>query len=112
MDNKSEMEVIACKEHQLQLMCELLGTPSPRIWPGLEKLKYESIAFKLPEKIYNNLGLKFPDLPDSCLDLLNRLLTFDPEKRASANNCLRHRWFVEPPAPQDFIHQTRLNYIT
>ena len=78
MDNKSEMEVIACKEHQLQLMCELLGTPSPRIWPGLEKLKYESIAFKLPEKIYNNLGLKFPDLPDSCLDLLNRLLTFDP----------------------------------
>eukprot|EP00434_Breviolum_minutum_P028344 symbB.v1.2.025075.t1/scaffold2414.1/size128436/3 len=89
-----------CEENQLQLMCELLGTPSPRIWPGVEKMPHYSI-FKFPENIYNNLGLKFPDLPDSCLDLLNGLLTFDPEKRVTATRALQHRWFSEPPAPQE-----------
>ena len=29
---------VVCQENQLQLMCELLGTPSPRIWPGVEKM--------------------------------------------------------------------------
>ena len=30
-------------------------------------------ASKLPENIYNNLGLKFPDLPDSCpMAMMNR----------------------------------------
>ncbi|CAK9013951.1 unnamed protein product [Durusdinium trenchii] len=89
-----------CEEHQLQLTCELLGTPSPRIWPGVERFPHYAV-FKLPENAFNNLGLKFPDLPDSCLDLLNRLLTFDPEKRASASSGLQHQWFVEPPAPQE-----------
>jgi len=37
---------------------------------------------------------------DRGLDLLNGLLTFDPEKRVTATRALQHRWFSEPPAPQ------------
>ena len=59
------------EEHQLQLTCALLGTPSPRIWPGLERLQHYG-TFKLPENTYNNLGDKFPDMPDSCNLALNR----------------------------------------
>ncbi|CAE7203969.1 Cdk10 [Symbiodinium sp. CCMP2456] len=88
------------EEHQLQLTCALLGTPSPRIWPGLERLQHYG-TFKLPENTYNNLGDKFPDMPDSCLDLLNRALTFDPAKRVTAAVALQHRWFQEAPAPQE-----------
>ncbi|CAE8595346.1 unnamed protein product [Polarella glacialis] len=88
------------EEHQMQLTCELLGTPGPRIWPGIERLPHFG-RFTLPSSDYNNLGVKFPDVPDSCLNLLNQQLTFDPRKRATAASSLQHRYFTEPPAPQE-----------
>eukprot|EP00927_Polykrikos_kofoidii_P079556 TRINITY_DN76337_c0_g1_i1.p1 TRINITY_DN76337_c0_g1~~TRINITY_DN76337_c0_g1_i1.p1 ORF type:complete len:394 (-),score=48.09 TRINITY_DN76337_c0_g1_i1:181-1362(-) len=88
------------EEHQLHLVCELLGTPSPKIWPGLNDLPLFS-RFVLPSCDYNNLRVKFPEAPDSCLELLNRMLTFDPAKRATASACLQHRYFLEAPAPQE-----------
>jgi len=89
------------EEHQLQLVCELLGTPSLRIWPGLEDLPLYG-RLRMPANSYNNLRVTFPDATnDACLELLNAMLTFDPGKRATAAGCLRHRYFTEPPAPQD-----------
>lgn len=54
-------------------------------WSGLKSYSYNVsqclqfhaglrhyAASKLPENIYNNLGLKFPDLPDSCPMAVNR----------------------------------------
>lgn len=37
---------------------------------------------------------EFPGLSDSGIDLLNRLLTFDPEKRITARAALRHAYFT------------------
>lgn len=88
------------EEHQLQLICELLGTPSSKIWPGLEELPLYG-RMRMPACSYNNLRVEFPDAPDICLELLNKMLTFDPVRRATAAGCLRHRYFSEPPAPQD-----------
>ena len=42
---------------------------------------------------------EFPRLSDAGLDLLNRLLTFDPEKRITARAALRHPYFSERPLP-------------
>ena len=43
---------------------------------------------------------EFPRLSDAGLDLLNRLLTFDPEKRITARAALRHLYFSERPLPR------------
>ncbi|MCI35972.1 cyclin-dependent kinase G-2-like, partial [Trifolium medium] len=37
---------------------------------------------------------------DSGLDLLNKLLTYDPEKRITAEDALNHEWFREVPLPK------------
>jgi cell division cycle 2-like protein len=35
------------------------------------------------------------------MDLLCRLLTYDPEKRISAEEALKHAYFSESPLPKD-----------
>ncbi|KAJ8758936.1 hypothetical protein K2173_002715 [Erythroxylum novogranatense] len=62
---------------------------------------------------YNLLRKKFPAtsftgspvLSDSGFDLLNKLLTYDPEKRITAEAALNHEWFREVPLPKskDFM---------
>lgn len=38
-------------------------------------------------------------LSDLGLDLLQRMLVYDPEKRISAEEALKHPWFSEAPLP-------------
>jgi cell division cycle 2-like protein len=63
---------------------------------------------------YNRLREKFPaasfsgtrpNLSEAGFDLLNKLLTYDPEKRISADAALDHQWFHEVPLPKskDFM---------
>ncbi|PSR84780.1 Cyclin-dependent kinase [Actinidia chinensis var. chinensis] len=41
-----------------------------------------------------------PVLSDAGFDLLNKLLTYDPEKRITAEDALSHEWFREVPLPK------------
>ncbi|KAL4422316.1 hypothetical protein ABPG75_008513 [Micractinium tetrahymenae] len=83
----------------LSLMSGLLGAPNDRIWPGLRDLPLAH-KFSLPPQPYNYLRKEFPQLSDSGIDLLNRLLTYDPEKRITARQALRHPYFTERPLPR------------
>ena len=42
---------------------------------------------------------EFPSLSDAGVDLLNRLLTYDPERRITARQALRHPYFSGRPLP-------------
>jgi hypothetical protein len=44
---------------------------------------------------------EFLGLSSAGADLLNQMLTYDPEKRISASAALRHPWFSEAPFPLD-----------
>ncbi|CAL1354891.1 unnamed protein product [Linum trigynum] len=96
---------------QLDKIFRTLGTPNETIWPGFSKLSKARVNFvKHP---YNLLRKKFPAtsftgspvLSDAGFDLLNKLLTYDPEKRISAEAALNHEWFREVPLPKskDFM---------
>lgn len=85
---------------QIDLIVELLGTPSESIWPGFSKLP-ACQQFSLRTQPYNNLKTKFPSLSSSGLRLLNFLFMYDPKKRASAKESLLSTYFKEAPLPCD-----------
>ena len=60
----------------LQGMAELPGASQP-----------------LPDQPYSMLRRCFPSLSEEGLDLLKGLLTYDPLKRTTARQALRHPWF-------------------
>lgn len=81
---------------QLDMIIELLGTPSEAIWPGMNKLPALK-NFTLSHQPYNNLKQRFQWLSPAGLRLLNFLFMYDPKKRATAEECLQSSYFKEPP---------------
>ncbi|KAJ4712531.1 Kinase family protein [Melia azedarach] len=91
---------------QLEKIFKTLGTPTEKIWPGLSKLPGAKANFvKQP---YNLLRKRFPAasftgspvLSELGFDLLNKFLTYDPEKRITVDDALNHEWFWEVPLPK------------
>jgi serine/threonine protein kinase len=88
------------ESHQLSLICHLLGTPHEKIWPGFTELvKHAAEGVSLPAQPYNNLSHEFPNLGEAGLDLLSRLLTYDPSKRITSEKALAHPYFSQAPLP-------------
>ncbi|KAE8664609.1 Cyclin-dependent kinase G-2 [Hibiscus syriacus] len=91
---------------QLDKIFRTLGTPNETIWPGFSKLPGVKVNFVKHQ--YNLLRKKFPAtsftgtpvLSDAGFDLLNKLLTYDPEKRITAGDAVNHEWFREVPLPK------------
>ncbi|OEL35920.1 Cyclin-dependent kinase G-1 [Dichanthelium oligosanthes] len=96
---------------QLAKIFGILGTPNEERWHGYSKLP--GAKGKFVKQPYNRLREKFPavsftgglTLSEAGFDLLNRFLTYDPEKRISADDALNHEWFHEVPLPKtkDFM---------
>ncbi|XP_057569491.1 cyclin-dependent kinase 10 isoform X5 [Hippopotamus amphibius kiboko] len=78
--------------HQVDLIVQLLGTPSEHIWPGFSQLPLVS-QYSLRKQPYNNLKHKFPWLSEAGLRLLNLLFM------ATASDCLESSYFKEKPLP-------------
>ncbi|XP_036087090.1 cyclin-dependent kinase 10 isoform X3 [Rousettus aegyptiacus] len=84
--------------HQVDLIVQLLGTPSENIWPGFSQLPLVG-QYSLRKQPYNNLKHRFPWLSEAGLRLLHLLFMYDPKKRATAGDCLESSYFKEKPLP-------------
>lgn len=81
---------------QLEMIFELLGTPSVSIWPDLAALPaFRDVVQHMDEQPYNELPTRLAKMrpSDSTLDFINGMLTFDPKRRLTVSGALRHRWF-------------------
>eukprot|EP00794_Sanderia_malayensis_P020551 gene20551-22573_t len=81
-----------------------LGTPNDKIWPGPPAYSGYPLVKKMnfANHPYNVLRQKFgTSLTDKGFNLLNRLLTYDPDKRITAEASLEHEYFKESPMPVD-----------
>ncbi|CAG8609582.1 12555_t:CDS:10, partial [Acaulospora morrowiae] len=85
---------------QLNKIFELLGMPNEKIWPGFSKLPYaKNIPYS--KQSHNTLRSRFPYLTENGINLMSKLLTYDPAKRITAEEALKHPYFTESPLPKD-----------
>lgn len=88
----------ASEIQQLDLIVQLLGTPNESIWPGFLRLPLVG-QYSLRKQPYNNLKNKFTWLSEAGLRLLNLLFMYNPQRRATAKDCLESSYFKEKPLP-------------
>ncbi|KAI9274537.1 kinase-like domain-containing protein [Phascolomyces articulosus] len=79
---------------QLTKIFHALGTPNEVDWPGMTSLP-NYIAFKTFPKV--PLRQYFTAAGSDALDLLDKMLKFDPSKRWSTTDCLKHAYFRNSP---------------
>ncbi|KAK3819631.1 MAG: kinase-like domain-containing protein [Benniella sp.] len=84
---------------QLERIFKLLGMPTEKIWPGFSKLPFASHVPNFSQP-YNLLRTRLPYLTENGLDLMSRMLTYDPAKRITAEEALQHPYFTEAPPPK------------
>ncbi|KAI0079611.1 Pkinase-domain-containing protein [Panus rudis PR-1116 ss-1] len=89
---KSEIELIS-------MIFKLLGPPTPTTWPDFQSLPLAK-TINIPPPHPSQLRQKFPFITSAGLDLLSRLLAYDPQERISAEEALQHPYFSESPFPK------------
>ena len=81
-------------QDQLNLIFQTLGTPTEAEWPSVVELPEWRRDFPVYEKP-NNFAVICPKLDQIGLELLSRLLKYDPGQRATASAALEHVYFAD-----------------
>lgn len=86
---------------QMEKMYQRLGHPE-EAWPEVKELPYYN-DLKPKLKYTKTLGVYIrdinPEVDQSCVDLLERLLAYNPKNRLSAESALKHPFFSSEPLP-------------
>ncbi|KAJ3273303.1 Cyclin-dependent kinase 10 [Borealophlyctis nickersoniae] len=86
------------ERQQIEMICNLLGTPNDDIWPGFSSLPYAR-SVRLPDVRYDDVESRFKGHRSSTKKLLKGLLTYCPSLRLDIKRALRHDYFRDgPPA--------------
>ena len=99
--------------HQLTLILDVLGTPTMEDYYGIKSRRAREYIRSLPFKKKIPWKAMFPKTSDLALDLLERLLAFNPVKRITVEEALKHP-YLEPyhdpddeptadPIPEEFF---------
>ncbi|XP_009464242.1 PREDICTED: cyclin-dependent kinase 1 isoform X3 [Nipponia nippon] len=76
---------------QLFRIFRALGTPNNEVWPEVESLQDYKNTF--PKWKPGSLGSHVKNLDEDGLDLLSKMLIYDPAKRISGKMALNHPYF-------------------
>lgn len=79
--------------HQLDIMTDLLGTPPPETIARIRNEKARRYLSSMRKKQAVPFSQKFPNADPLALQLLERLLAFDPKDRPSAEEALADPYF-------------------
>jgi cyclin-dependent kinase len=88
MSNGSPLLPGSTDNDQLQKIFKVLGTPTEESWPSVKELPQWSPDFEKKQPTPWNLIV--PNLDDAGIDLLAKMLEFDPNKRIQGKGALQH----------------------
>jgi mitogen-activated protein kinase 1/3 len=87
--------------HQLTLILDVLGTPTMEDYYGIKSRRAREYIRSLPFKKKIPWKAMFPKTNDLALDLLERLLAFNPVKRITVEEALKHPYLEPYHDPED-----------
>ncbi|ESR37912.1 hypothetical protein CICLE_v10028667mg [Citrus x clementina] len=95
--------------HQMRLLIELLGTPTDADLGFVRNEDAKRYIRQLPQHPRQSLAQVFPHVHPLAIDLVDRMLTFDPMKRITVDEALAHPYLArlhdeadEPVCPEPF----------
>lgn len=80
-----------CEIGQIFKIFQVVGTPNEDIWPGVMKLPEFKLSF--PQWKKQKFEELFPMLDKDGIDLMDKLLTVDPDQRISIREAMDHPFF-------------------
>ncbi|CAF2042858.1 mitogen-activated protein kinase 5 [Brassica rapa] len=76
--------------HQLKLITELIGSPDGTSLEFLRSENARKYVKELPKFPRQSFAARFPSMSSIAIDLLEKMLVFDPEKRITVEEALCH----------------------
>ncbi|KAL5792344.1 hypothetical protein ACOSP7_000938 [Xanthoceras sorbifolium] len=95
--------------HQLRLVTELIGSPDESSLGFLRSDNARRYVRMLPQFPKQNFAVRFPNVSPGAVDLLEKMLVFDPNRRITVDGALSHPYLgplhdinEEPVCPRPF----------
>lgn len=86
------------------LLYRVLRTPSEEIWPGVTQLTDYKTSF--PNWKSKSLAEQVEGLDSVGLDLLDKMLIYDPAERITAKGIMQHEYFALHKVGREFEETT------
>ncbi|KAJ2749983.1 mitogen activated protein kinase [Coemansia pectinata] len=87
--------------HQLKLIFDVLGTPTTDCYLGIKSSRARDYIRSLPLKAKANMNKLFPYASPQAIDLMNKMLTFNPKRRITVEEALAHPYLAQYHDEQD-----------
>lgn len=92
---------------QIQKIHNVLGSPAPELLAKFTK-RSSQIDFNFPHKDGTGIAKLIPHCSSDCVNLIEKLLAYDPEERISARQALKHPYFKDLRCSSPALSSVRL----
>jgi serine/threonine protein kinase len=83
---------------QIYKTCAVLGSPKKSDWPEGYKLAAQ-IGFSFPKFVSTSLSTIIPNASEDAIDIMEKMLEFNPQNRPTASQLLEHDYFKDYVSP-------------
>jgi len=88
-------------KHQLELIFDVFGTPSEEDITAIPKPRLRKFLRSVPVKKPKALDIMFPKANPLAIDLLKKIMVFNPQKRITVEDALKHPYLQDLHYPED-----------
>lgn len=89
--------------HQLALMIEVLGKPSEQFMQQIRLDNVRKYVRDLADKLPKQFSTMYPQANPLAIDLLSKLLVFEPANRLTVHQALEHPYLASLHCPEDEV---------